>query len=157
MRVHGRRRREADRLPDVTHGRRVAVLLAIALDVVEDLPLPLGEVQLDHPDPPAKPFRLPDPNMCSQSTPGGGRHQADAREARNPALYWAPPRACGGIGRRARLRALSCVNGVGVRVSLGASSQALTVIRTATSGLSTSGPICPTSTSWTARAKTCSF
>src|SRR3954469_16796765 len=36
-------------------------------------------------------------------------------------LYTAQPaRACGGIGRRARLRALSRISGVGVRVSLGA-------------------------------------
>src|SRR3954469_22808506 len=36
-------------------------------------------------------------------------------------LYTAHPvRACGGIGRRARLRALSGVSRVGVRVSLGA-------------------------------------
>src|SRR3954454_11043982 len=41
-----------------------------------------------------------------------------------PALYSALHCACGGIGRRARLRALSCICGVGVRVSLGASRKA---------------------------------
>src|SRR5215217_3494383 len=43
------------------------------------------------------------------------------REAAENRLYTAhPARACGGIGRRARLRALSRVSWVGVRVSLGA-------------------------------------
>src|SRR5215218_7997626 len=70
VRVHGRRGREPDRLPDVTHRRRVPVLADVALDEVEDLLLALREVQLDHSDAPWGRFRCRNPNMCSQSTPG---------------------------------------------------------------------------------------
>src|ERR1700754_3907544 len=46
MRVDGRRRRQPDRLADVAHRRRVAVLGRVALDEVEDLLLALGQVQV---------------------------------------------------------------------------------------------------------------
>src|SRR5206468_3455985 len=48
VRVHGRRRAEADRLPDVAHRRRVAMLGRVALDEVEDLLLALRELQVHH-------------------------------------------------------------------------------------------------------------
>ena len=60
--------------------------------------------------------------MCSQSTPGSDGIRRPPQAGTLPLYTGRPPRACGGIGRRARLRALSCVNGVGVRVSLGAFS-----------------------------------
>src|SRR3954454_21128680 len=50
--------------------------------------------------------------MCSQTSAPRGRTQ--------PARILGASRACGGIGRRARLRALSAVRPVGVRVTPGA-------------------------------------
>src|SRR5439155_24573839 len=52
VRVHGRRRSEADGLPDVANGRRVAVPARVLLDEVEDLLLALRELQVDHLAPP---------------------------------------------------------------------------------------------------------
>src|SRR5215204_3282159 len=76
--MNGGRGREPDRLSDVAHGRRIAVLADIALDEVEDLLLTLREVQLDHSDAPWGRFRCRNPNMCSQSTQRVGRHQGRA-------------------------------------------------------------------------------
>jgi hypothetical protein len=66
MRMHRRRRGQSDRLADVAHRRRVAVLGRVALDEVEDLLLALRQVQVHG-------LRLPfsvgwlssDPNTCS--------------------------------------------------------------------------------------------
>ena len=52
MRVNGGGRGQPDRLADVAHRRRIAVVADVALDEVEDLLLSLGEVQLDHADSP---------------------------------------------------------------------------------------------------------
>src|SRR5215216_6452502 len=46
--------------------------------------------------------------------------KSESRSAENRLYTAHPARACGGIGRRARLRALSRISWVGVRVSLGA-------------------------------------
>ena len=43
MRVHGRRRGQADRLADLADGRWVAVVVGVADDEVVDLALALGE------------------------------------------------------------------------------------------------------------------
>ena len=119
-----RGRRQPDRLADVTHRRRVAVRRRVALDEVEDLLLSLGQIHLvcslirvdsqsaavervfvnlalsaDGP-PPAAPVH----------GPGPARVQG----------YTGRPRACGGIGRRARLRALWTNWSVEVRVLSGA-------------------------------------
>jgi hypothetical protein len=45
--VHGRGGREPDRLADVAHRRRIAVLGRVLLDEVEDLLLALREVLAD--------------------------------------------------------------------------------------------------------------
>jgi hypothetical protein len=58
--------------------------------------------------------------MCSH-TLGGTADDFKPRGGKPGATYNRPQsRACGGIGRRARLRALWGVSPVGVRVSLGA-------------------------------------
>ena len=66
VRVHGRRRGEPDRLADVAHGGRVAVLRRVLLDEVEDLLLALGEVQIGHSAPLSGGLSLRvQSNMCS--------------------------------------------------------------------------------------------
>ena len=116
MRVHGRGGGQADRLADVAHGRRVAVLRRVLLDEVEDLLLALGEVEIGHSAPLSGGFSCGSCEHVFVEYRAVGRNGGTALRRYSPA----PLRACGGIGRRARLRALSCLCGVGVRVTPGA-------------------------------------
>jgi hypothetical protein len=65
MRVDRRGRGQADGLADVADRGRVAVIGRVALDEVEDLALPLGEVELDHQAPPFGLSFFAEANMCS--------------------------------------------------------------------------------------------
>ena len=84
MRVHRRGRREPDRLADVAHRRRIAVLRGVLLDEVEDLLLALRQV-------------LPDVHTGSDSSSRGGRSEhlfdtvARAQDGRQTSGH--PPRA----------------------------------------------------------------
>ena len=81
--VHGRRGREADRLADVPHRRRISVLLGISPDEVKDLLLTLGQIY------PLAPCSGSPPNlanMCSEKIP----RPEDGSQT--PRLYW-PPQA----------------------------------------------------------------
>src|SRR5712671_2024157 len=59
--------------------------------------------------------------------PGHRTASSDVAHTRTGSILRRAARACGGIGRRARLRALSGVCRVGVRVSLGALRTSLVV------------------------------
>ena len=48
VRVHGRGRVQAHGFADLPHGRRVPGLRRVLADEVEDLLLPLGQIQINH-------------------------------------------------------------------------------------------------------------
>src|SRR5947209_4713944 len=124
--MDSRGRGKPHRLADVTDRGRISVLGRIALDEVEDLLLTLGQVH--------RPLlaRWPGDTVehlfenVARPTDGhnpAGRAAAIPPMPRNPPIpqgYTADARACGGIGRRARLRALWTEWSVEVRVLSGA-------------------------------------
>src|SRR5437016_3983260 len=142
MGMNRRGRREPDRLADIPDSRRIPVLRRVALDEVEDLLLTLGQVHRPLPCSldwrrfvehvfgnvarltdglkPARPVlrNYVEPAFGSASIPP--RTGLKSPNWANPQGYTADARACGGIGRRARLRALWTVWSVEVRVLSGA-------------------------------------
>src|SRR3954452_14342473 len=100
MRVDGGGRREPERLPDVPHRRRIAVARGVLLDEVEDLLLALRQV-LSY----VHAARLLSSRTCVRTRYKGSRTDSTLR------AILALPRADGGIGRRARLRAWSGITG----------------------------------------------
>ena len=141
--VHRRGRRQPDGLADVPHRGRVSVLGRVLADEVVDLLLALRQLLADVHVAQA-PSGARGTNMCSGSLAGAwsgpwwarssragvrclGEHvfvkvarPTDGSKAASIAILSAP-RAGGGIGRRARLRALSGLSRVEVRVLFGAS------------------------------------
>src|SRR4029079_9145811 len=104
MRVHRRRRSETDRLADVPHRGRIPVARGIALDEVEDLLLALRQIL---PNVHARRGLLSWSNVCSHKVPT----PADGLNPDAEGYTRRRPRADGGIGRRARLRAWSGITG----------------------------------------------
>src|SRR3954453_15155836 len=102
--MHRRGRREAHGLADVAHRGRIAVARGVALDEVEDLLLALRQIL---PNVHALRGLLNGSNVCSHKvpTPPDGLNPHGAGYTRHR------PRADGGIGRRARLRAWSGITG----------------------------------------------
>src|SRR3954463_2973400 len=104
--MHRRGRRKPDRLADVPHRRRVAVRARILLDEVEDLLLALRQILAD--------VHVLRHLLCFvervfvQGTYPRGRTQPPGRFRGYTRRC---PRADGGIGRRARLRAWSGITG----------------------------------------------
>src|ERR671923_2890050 len=112
MRVHRRRRREADRLADVAHRRRIAVLGRVLLDEVEDLLLALRQVLRDVHGRPSSGRLLGGWIGCSEHVFEKVARAQDGLNRRQERGYTRQrPRADGGIGRRARLRAWSGITG----------------------------------------------
>src|ERR1700761_7482928 len=108
---------ESDCLADLPHRRRVAGLGRVLADEVEDLLLALGEIQVNH-----RGFRFPPIAECGcrrtlvrrVPPPTDARNATRAAGRRIPRIL--PPCGCGGIGRRARLRALWVETPVMVRL-----------------------------------------
>src|SRR3954464_4283015 len=98
MRVHGRGRRQPDRLADVPDRRRIAVLRRVLLDEVEDLLLALRQVLADvHPIGLLGQMLAGCTNMCSvqyraSRTDSRPAVQPAARDVRHAAKR-APPAA----------------------------------------------------------------
>src|ERR1022692_210366 len=117
MRVDSRRGGKTHGLAYVTHGWRIAVLGRVFADEVEYLLLTLSQIHVCAA--PVSDGLSPETNMCSYSSAGSGRNQGRAVQGGVDG-YTRPLCARGGIGRRARLRALWTAWSVVVRVHSGA-------------------------------------